>query len=65
MSLGTVRLASDPQPTQAKVMDWTGDLVNRASWQLQGERVGSLGVSLRDREKAYWINPIGTLLYFR
>ena len=47
------------------MLDWTGDLVNGAAWQLQGERANSLGVSLRDNAKAYWINPVGTVLYFR
>ena len=27
--------------------------------------VSSLGVNLRETEKAYWINPVGTLLFFR
>ena len=38
VSLGTVRLAPEPLATQVKVMDWTGDLLNAATWQLQGER---------------------------
>ena len=52
-------------PGQTKVLDWTGDLVNRATWQLQGERAGTLGVTLRESEKAYWIIPVGTIIYFR
>jgi hypothetical protein len=47
------------------VLDWTGTLVNPATWRLQCERAGSLGVTLRATEKAYWIIPVGTLLYFR
>ena len=65
VSLGTVRLAPEPMSSQVKVMDWTGDLVNRVTWQLQGERANSLGVTLRASEKAYWIIPVGTLIYFR
>ncbi|MBQ6338230.1 MAG: hypothetical protein IJI36_03710 [Kiritimatiellae bacterium] len=65
VSLGTVRLAPEPKPIQEKVLDWTGDLVNRATWKLLGEDVSSLGVNLRETEKAYWINPVGTLLIFR
>ena len=65
VSLGTVRLAPEPKPIQEKVLDWTGDLVNGATWKLLGEDVSSLGVNLRETEKAYWINPVGTLLFFR
>ena len=65
MSFGTVRLTPEPMPGQTKVLDWTGDLVNRATWQLQGERAGSLGVTLRESEKSYWIIPVGTIIYFR
>ena len=65
VSLGTVRFAPEPKPIQEKVLDWTGDLVNRATWKLLGEDVSSLGVNLRETEKAYWINPVGTLLFFR
>jgi hypothetical protein len=39
--------------------------VNGATWQLQGERANSLGVTLRDTEKSYWIIPVGTMIYFR
>ena len=65
VSLGTVRLAPEPLATQVKVMDWTGDLLNAATWQLQGERANSLGVTLRATEKSYWIIPVGTLLFLR
>ena len=65
VSLGTVRLTPEPMPGEAKVLDWTGNLVNGATWQLQCERAGSLGVTLRDSEKAYWIIPVGTLLIIR
>ncbi|MBR1588402.1 MAG: hypothetical protein IJ658_08780 [Kiritimatiellae bacterium] len=65
VSLGTVRLAPAPLPTQAKVLDWTGDLLNAATWRLVGEDASSSGVNLRTAEKAYWINPVGTLLMFR
>ena len=65
VSLGTVNLTPEPRPTQAKVLDWTGTLVSPATWRLQGEQAGSLGVTLRATEKAYWIIPVGTLIYFR
>ena len=65
VSLGTVRLAPEPLATQVKVMDWTGDLLNAATWRLQGERANSLGVTLRATEKSYWIIPVGTLLFLR
>ena len=65
VSLGTVNLTPEPRPTQTKVLDWTGTLVNPATWQLQCEQAGSLGVTLRATEKAYWIIPVGTLLYLR
>jgi hypothetical protein len=65
VSLGTVNLTPQPKPTEGKVLDWTGDLVNLATWKLLGEDVSSLGVNLRETEKAYWINPVGTVLYFR
>ena len=65
VSLGTVNLTPQPKPTEGKVLDWTGDLVNGATWKLLGEDVSSLGVNLRETEKAYWINPVGTLLFFR
>jgi len=65
VSLGTVNLAPEPLATQVKVMDWTGDLLNAATWRLQGERANSLGVTLRTTEKSYWIIPVGTLIMFR
>ena len=65
VSLGTLNLTPDPRPTQAKVLDWTGTLVNTATWRLQCEQAGSLGVTLRAAEKAYWIIPVGTLLILR
>ena len=65
VSLGTVRLTPEPLATQVKVMDWTGDLLNAATWRLQGERANSLDVTLRDAEKSYWIIPVGTIIYLR
>ena len=65
VSLGTVNLAPEPLAPQVKVMDWTGDLLNAATWRLQGERANSLGVTLRATEKSYWIIPVGTLIMFR
>ena len=65
VSLGTVNLTPEPKLTEGKILDWTGDLVSGAKWQLQGEDASSLGVTLRAAEKAYWINPVGTLLFFR
>ena len=65
VSLGTVNLTPEPRPTQAKVLDWTGTLASPATWRLQCEQAGSLGVTLRATEKAYWIIPVGTLLYLR
>ena len=65
VSLGTVNLTPEPRPTQAKVLDWTGDLMNSATWRLQCEQSGSLGETLRATENSYWIIPVGTLLYFR
>jgi hypothetical protein len=65
VSLGTVNLAPEPRPSQTKVPDWTGDLLNAATWRLQGEQAGALGVTLRATEKSYWIIPVGTLIMFR
>ena len=65
VSLGTVNLAPEPLATQVKVMDWTGDLLNAATWRLQCEQAGALGVTLRATEKSYWIIPVGTLIMFR
>ena len=65
VSFGTVRLTPEPKPTEAKVLGWTGDLVNGATWQLLGDDASSSGVNLRAAEKAYWIIPVGTLLFFR
>jgi hypothetical protein len=65
VSLGTVNLAPEPKPTNEKVMDWTGTLVNPATWRLQCEQAGSLGVTMNAAEKSYWIIPVGTLLFFR
>jgi hypothetical protein len=65
VSLGTVRLTPEPKPSEAKVLGWTGDLVNGATWQLLGEDVSSSGVNLRATDKEYWIIPVGTLLLIR
>ena len=65
VSLGTVNLAPEPKPSEAKVLDWTGDLLNAATWRLQCEQAGALGVTLRAAEKSYWIIPVGTLIMFR
>ena len=65
VSLGTVNLAPEPKPTEGKVLDWTGTLASPATWRLVGEGMSSSGVNLRATEKAYWINPVGTLLIFR
>ena len=48
-----------------KVNYWTGTLVSPATWRLLGDGASSSGVTLRAAEKAYWINPVGTLLFFR
>ena len=50
---------------QAKVLDWTGNLVNGATWQLMGDDASSSGINLRATEKEYWIIPVGTLIIFR
>ena len=65
VSLGTVNLAPEPKPSEAKVLDWTGDLVNGATWRLLGDDASSSGVTLRATEKSYWIIPVGTLIMFR
>ena len=65
VSLGTVHLAPEPLATRVKVMDWAGDLQNAAMWRLKGERIGALGVTLRDDGKAYWIIPVGTAIHLR
>jgi hypothetical protein len=65
VSLGTVNLTPEPRPSQTKVLDWTGDLLNAATWRLQCEQAGALGVTLRATEKSYWIIPVGTLIMFR
>ena len=65
VSLGTVNLAPEPLATRVKVMDWTGDLQNAAMWRLKGERIGALGVTLRDDGKAYWIISVGTAIHLR
>ena len=65
VSLGSVRLTPEPKPSEAKVLSWTGDLVNGATWQLLGEDVSSSGVNLRATDKEYWIIPVGTLLLIR
>ena len=65
VSLGTVNLAPEPKPTNEKVMDWTGTLVNPATWRLLGDGASSSGVTLRAAEKSYWINPVGTLMFIR
>jgi hypothetical protein len=46
-------------------MDWTGDLLNAATWRLLGDDASSSGVTLRATEKSYWIIPVGTLIMFR
>ena len=51
--------------TRAASTSSPGTLVNPATWQLQCEQAGSLGVTLRATEKSYWIIPVGTLLYLR
>ena len=65
VSLGTVNLTPQPKPTEGKVLDWTGDLVNGATWRLLGDDASSSGVTLRATEKSYWIIPVGTLIMFR
>ena len=65
VSLGTVRLTPEPKPTEAKILGWTGDLVNGATWQLMGDDASSSGINLRATEKEYWIIPVGTLIIFR
>ncbi len=65
VSLGTVNLTPEPKPTEGKVLDWTGELASPVTWRLVGEGTSSSGVNLRAAEKAYWINPVGTLLFFR
>ena len=65
VSLGAVNLAPEPLATRVKVMDWAGDLQNAAMWRLKGERIGALGVTLRDAGKAYWIIPVGTAIHLR
>ena len=65
VSLGTVNLTPEPRPTQAKVLDWTGTLASPATWRLLGDGASSSAVTLRAAEKSYWINPVGTLLFFR
>ena len=65
VSLGAVNLTPDPKPTEAQVLGWTGTLVNPATWRLLGADASSSGITLRAAEKAYWINPVGTLLIFR
>ena len=65
VSLGTVNLTPQPKPTEGKVLDWTGDLLNAATWRLLGDDASSSGVTLRATEKSYWIIPVGTLIMFR
>ena len=65
VSLGTVNLTPQPKPTEGKVLDWTGDLLNAATWRLLGDDASSSGVTLRTAEKSYWIIPVGTLIMFR
>ena len=60
-----MNLTPQPKPTEGKVLDWTGDLVNGATWRLLGDDASSSGVTLRAAEKSYWIIPVGTLIMFR
>ena len=65
VSLGAVNLTANPKPTDATVMDWTGTLVNPATWSLLGEGSSSAKITLRATDKAYVIVPVGTILLVR
>lgn len=61
-ALGTIRFTPRPLPKgEAKVLDWTGDLLGVPAWRMDG--VG--GATISRRGKALWLIRAGTILTLR
>ena len=61
-ALGTIRFTPRPLPKgEAKVLDWTGDLLGAPAWRMDG--VG--GATISRRGKALWLIRAGTILTLR
>lgn len=61
-ALGTIHFTPRPLPKgEAKVLDWTGDLLGAPAWRMDG--VG--GATISRRGKALWLIRAGTLLILR
>lgn len=61
-ALGTIRFTPRPLPKgEAKVLDWTGDLLGVPTWRMDG--VG--GATISRRGKALWLIRAGTILTLR
>ena len=62
-ALGTVQFAPRPLPKgEAKVLDWTGDLLGTPAWRVDG---AGGGTTISRRGKALWLIRAGTLLILR
>ena len=61
-ALGTIHFTPRPLPKgEAKVLDWTGDLLGAPAWRMDG--VG--GATISRRGKALWLIRAGTILTLR
>lgn len=61
-ALGTIHFTPRPLPKgEAKVLDWTGDLLGAPTWRMDG--VG--GATISRRGKALWLIRAGTILTLR
>lgn len=61
-ALGTIHFTPRPLPKgEAKVLDWTGDLLGTPAWRMDG--VG--GATISRRGKALWLIRAGTILILR
>lgn len=61
-ALGTIRFTPRPLPKgEAKVLDWTGDLLGAPAWRMDGAG----GATISRRGKALWLIRAGTILTLR
>lgn len=61
-ALGTIRFTPRPLPKgEAKVLDWTGDLLGVPAWRMDGAG----GATISRRGKALWLIRAGTILTLR
>ncbi|MDD2348349.1 MAG: hypothetical protein PHG74_01905 [Kiritimatiellae bacterium] len=64
VALGTVNLALDPVPSQAKLIGFTGMALTTPTWHVSGgQGAGNARVSMRS--DGYWISSQGTVLFVR